>query len=105
MGYKGAGGAGSYLSVAPSVCRISCAMITLLGRVMSATANACTTPTSPFCSPTECGARCVNEGSWYCTNTRIFGGTRPGGWELRRAYNRSLRLHHIVDSTLAPDAS
>ena len=37
-------------------------MTTLLVRVIPASANACTTPTRPFCMPTEWGTVCVNDG-------------------------------------------
>src|SRR4051812_40671310 len=79
-------------------------MTTLLERVMSLLANACTTPTRPFCNPTECGTDCVNDGSWYSTNTRTCGGARPAGCEFRRAYRRMRRLHQMFDSDPASGA-
>ena len=50
----------SYLSVAPSVCIASCAITTLFEPRMRVSAKACTTPTSPFCRPSEWGTRAAS---------------------------------------------
>src|SRR5262245_29356831 len=92
----------SYLSVAPSVCRISWAITTLLARVIERSAKAFTTPTSPFCRPTECGTELLKEGSWYITKMRICGGACPGGCEFRRAYRRTFSVHHMVEKMFPP---
>ena len=64
IGYRGRPLAGSYLSLAPTVCSSSCAITMALLPASDSSANACTTPTRPFCRPCESGTRSSVAGSW-----------------------------------------